>query len=194
MPLWLVDAGVPTDAALIGVTLAVFNLSAAAGGLVAGALSVRVERSLLVSATLVLAVVALLGVFATSPGSWPYFATVALAGALVHASFPVLIVAAQDLAPQASATASALLMGFASGAAGVLYIGIGRLQELLGLVPAMTVGYALAVPAALLALLVLRRWPTGGAGRAPSLASACACSPCPCAGCLPEVATAGAAR
>lgn len=109
----------------------------------------------------------------------------AASGALLHASFPVLVVIAQDLAPHASATASALLMGFASGAAGVLYIGIGWLQELLGLVPAMTIGYALIVPAALLAAAVLRHRPTRGPDRRPSMAAACACNPCPCAGCTP---------
>ena len=48
-------------------------------------------------------------------------------------------------------------MGFASGVAGVLYVGVGRLQEAIGLAPAMVSSYPLMVPAALLALRVLSK-------------------------------------
>jgi FSR family fosmidomycin resistance protein-like MFS transporter len=58
MPLWLVqEQGVARDDTLIGWTLAAFSLSAAVGGVTAGALSTRVSRRMLVSGTM-------LGVFA----------------------------------------------------------------------------------------------------------------------------------
>jgi hypothetical protein len=48
-------------------------------------------------------------------------------------------------------------MGFTWGIAGVLYIGFGSLQELIGLVPAISAGFAFLLPAALLAHRVLKR-------------------------------------
>ena len=53
--------------------------------------------------------------------------------------------------------ASGMLMGFTSGVAGLLYVGVGRLQEAIGLAPAMVSSYLLMVPAALLALYVLSK-------------------------------------
>ncbi len=41
--------------------------------------------------------------------------------------------------------------------AGLLYIGIGKLQEVVGLAPAMALSYLGLIPAALLALYVLGR-------------------------------------
>jgi MFS transporter, FSR family, fosmidomycin resistance protein len=60
---------------------------------------------------------------------------VAAAGALVNAGLPLMVVAAQDLAPHAMGAASGLLMGFTWGTAGLLYVGIGALQELAGIGP-----------------------------------------------------------
>ena len=70
---------------------------------------------------------------------------------------PLLIVASQDLAPGSMGSASGMLMGFTWGTAGVLYLGIGLLQEVLGLTPAMAIGYLFLLPAALVAYLVLSR-------------------------------------
>ncbi len=81
----------------------------------------------------------------------------ALAGGLVYASLPHMILSAQDLAPHAMGAASGMLMGFTSGVAGVLYIGVGWLQEAIGLAPAMVSSYLLMLPAALLALHVLTK-------------------------------------
>ena len=68
-----------------------------------------------------------------------------------------MILSAQDLAPHAMGAASGMLMGFTSGVARVLYIGVGRLQEATSLAPAMVSSYLLMVPAALLALYVLTK-------------------------------------
>jgi FSR family fosmidomycin resistance protein-like MFS transporter len=46
-----------------------------------------------------------------------------------------------------------------SAVAGVLYIGLGRLQQAIGLDAGIAVGFAMVVPAALTALFVLRRHP-----------------------------------
>jgi FSR family fosmidomycin resistance protein-like MFS transporter len=158
VPLWLVaDRGVDPDAPLIGWTLAAFSLSAGISGVVSGALGTRVDRRVLVSGSMLLAVVPLLAMFSFETGSPDFFVTVALAGGLVYASVPHMILSAQDLAPHAMGAASGMLMGFTSGVAGVLYIVVGRLQETIGLAPAMVSSYLLMVPAALLALYVLTK-------------------------------------
>lgn len=158
VPLWLVvDRGVDPDAPLIGWTLAAFSLSAGISGVVSGALGTRVDRRVLVSGSMLLAVAPLLAMFFFQTGSPAFFVTVVFAGGLVYASLPHMILSAQDLAPHAMGAASGMLMGFTSGVAGVLYIVVGRLQETIGLAPAMVSSYLLMVPAALLALYVLTK-------------------------------------
>lgn len=156
MPLWLVAQGVPRTSALIGWTLAAFALAAAVGGIIASAVMERVSARVLVSGTLLLALLPLFGLFAVIPGSPLFFGAVMLAGGLMHASFPILIVRAQDLAPGAVATVSGMLMGFATGVAGLLYVGVGYLQELLGVASAMQLAFLSLIPAALLAAALVR--------------------------------------
>jgi FSR family fosmidomycin resistance protein-like MFS transporter len=197
MPLWLVAAhGVARDSTLIGWTLAAFSLSAALGGIGAGALSVRVSPRLLVPGAMLLAIPPLYAALQLGPGSAAFFVAVALSGALINAGLPLLIVAAQDLAPRAVATASGMLMGFATGVAALLYVGVGRLQELLGLAPAMRLTYLVLIPGAALAYYALTRHgvPTDRAGSAAELAgAACMCALCGCAN-APAPARADARR
>lgn len=187
VPLWMVqEHGVARDSALLGWTLATYNLAAASGGVIGGLVAARVRPVVFVPGTMLAAVLPLFAVLAVEPGSPAFLIGVVLAGAAGFASLPVLIVTAQDLAPRAVATASAMVMGFATGAAGVLYVGVGWLQGVLGLVPAMRASYLLLVPAALLALTVLRRHATAPVERARTLAAAtrCTCAPCTCAHCV----------
>jgi FSR family fosmidomycin resistance protein-like MFS transporter len=188
MPLWLVKQGVPSDSALIGLTLAAFALAAAGGGILASVVMGRVPTAPLVGGTMLLALLPLLGLFTLAPGSPLFFVTVVLAGGLMHASFPILVVQAQDLAPGAVAAASGMLMGFATGVAGLLYVGVGYLQELLGLANAMQLAFLALVPAALLAAALVRN--AGAARREPpTLAEdaedvdSCRCAACRCAAC-----------
>jgi FSR family fosmidomycin resistance protein-like MFS transporter len=183
MPLWLVTAhGVARDSTLIGWTLAAFSLAAALGGIAAGALSSRVSPRLLVPSTMLLATGPLYAALHLEPGSAAFFLAVALGGALTQAGLPLLIVAAQDLAPHAVATASGILMGFATGAAALVYVGVGRLQELVGLAPAMRLSYLGLVPGALLAyhLLARRRGPSAAGRMGAEDALLCACVRCVC--------------
>lgn len=191
MPLWLVQTHrLAYDDALIGWTLAAFALSAALGGIGAGLLSRRIGQRLLVTASMLLALLPLLATLAQTPGTPLFFLMVILAGGLLHASLPLMIVSAQDLAPQAAATASGMMMGFAGGMAGVLYIGVGRLQEVIGLTPAMSLSYLSLIPAAFLAFYVLTKYraTVEQAGEIPVMALSCLCSPglganisaCPC--------------
>ena len=158
VPLWLVGVhGRAPDAPLIGWTLATFSLSAALGGIIAGLLAPRIGRRFLVGGTMLLAPLPLFGVLQAEPGSLTYFMAAGLGGGLANAGLPLKIVTAQELAPRAVATASGMLMGFAMGIAGLLYIGIGVLQETIGLVAAATLAYLALIPAAVLAFVVLGR-------------------------------------
>ena len=158
MPLWLVaEQGVAADAPLVGWTLSAFALAAGVGAIVSGVLASRVSRRALVTGSLSLSVIPLLVTLHVEAGSVASIATVTVAGALVYASFPLMILTAQDLAPDAVTTASGMLMGLATGVAGVLYIAVGALQELIGLTAAMSVAYLALVPAAVLSFAVLTR-------------------------------------
>lgn len=158
VPLWLVsERGFAADAPIIGWTLGAFSLAAGLGGILSGFLSGRLDRRILVSGTMLAAVAPLLATFYFDVGTAPFFLAAALGGGLMYANLPHVILAAQDLAPHAMGAASGMLMGFTSGMAGLLYIGIGKLQEVVGLAPAMALSYLGLIPAALLALYVLGR-------------------------------------
>jgi FSR family fosmidomycin resistance protein-like MFS transporter len=158
MPLWLVrEGGMAPDAPVIGWTLAAFALAASAGSVLAGVLVGRLGRRPLAVGSMLLALPPLLVALRLEPGGTGFYVTVALGGALVYASFPLLIMAAQDLAPHAVATATGMLMGLSTGIAGLLYIGIGVLQGTVGFTAATVVAYLALVPGAALAYVVLGR-------------------------------------
>jgi FSR family fosmidomycin resistance protein-like MFS transporter len=186
MPFWLVAQGVPADASLIGWTLATFALAAAGGGILASTALRRLPAAPLAGGTMLLALVPLLSLFSLAPGAPAFTIAVALAGAMMHASFPLLVVRAQDLAPGAVATASGMLMGFATGVAGLLYVGVGYLQERLGVASAMQLAFLALVPAALLAAWLLRGLsPAADARHEPAGADeSCTCAVCQCAACV----------
>ena len=80
-----------------------------------------------------------------------------LAADIGHTSSqPLLVVAAQNATPQNPTAAAGVVMGLGSGLAGLLYVGVGALQALVGLPAAMTLTFALLVPAAWVAARVLR--------------------------------------
>ncbi|MCY4354799.1 MAG: MFS transporter [Truepera sp.] len=158
MPLWLVKIqGYAPDSPLIGWTLATFTFSSALGGVLAGALADHFPRRRLTVGAILLALPFLLAIFLFPPGTLAFFGTVALAGLVTNASLPLLILSGQDLAPHALSTASGMLMGLSWGTAGFVYIGIGLLQEILGITDAMILSYLLLLPAAALAFYVLSR-------------------------------------
>jgi len=158
VPLWLVGSrGFAADAPVVFWSLTLFSFSAGVGGVVAGALEGRMPRQLLITGSMLAALLPLGLLFVTLPGGAAYYVCVALAGAWVNGGLPLMIVAAHDLAPHAVGAASGLMMGFTWGVAGVLYIGIGALQEWLGVAPAMALAFLSLLPAAALAYGVLQR-------------------------------------
>lgn len=157
VPLWLVSQGVGKDSFVISLTLFLYAFFAGVGGVLAGALARRMSYQWLITGSMVVALPVYLLLLHTVPGSAAYYALVMSAGLLINAGLPLMIVAAQDLAPQAVGAASGLLMGFTWGVAGLLYIGVGYLQEVIGLAPAMQLSFWTLLPGALLSYLVLRR-------------------------------------
>ena len=157
VPLYLVSQGVARDSAIISSTLLAFSLAAGFGGVLAGALGRRVSPQLLITGTMLLALPVFYTIFWVPAGSALYFLCVTLAGVLVNAGLPLMVVAAQDLAPHAVGTASGMMMGFTWGSAGVLYILNGWVQQYVGLTAAMQLSFLSLLPGAALAFWVLRR-------------------------------------
>ncbi|MFI7644192.1 MFS transporter [Nonomuraea sp. NPDC049400] len=163
VPLWLVNEhGLPTDDGLIGWTLAAFSLAAGLGSLLGGVLAPRLGRRSVLAGSLGVASVPLIAVLGLEPGGVPYFVATILAGALLYVGSPITVVLAQDLAPGAPASAAGMVLGVSAALAGALYVALGWLQELIGVGGGMAVGFALASPAALIVLAVLRRHPEAG--------------------------------
>lgn len=158
MPLFLVNVrGFAPDAGVLGWTLAVYSIAAAAGVIGAGALELRLGRARIIVGAMLAAFPLLLATLFVPPGGLAFYVVVALAGLCTNAPIPLLVVSAQDLAPHAVASASGMLMGFTWGVAGVAYVGFGAVQQALGLVPAMSLAFAFLLPSAALAAWVLRR-------------------------------------
>lgn len=158
VPLFLANVrGFAPDAPVIGLTLSIYMGAASVGGILAGVLEPRVGRLRLMVTCMLAALPALLLALRLEAPSPLFFVVVAAAGMLTNASIPLLIITAQDLAPNDVAAASGLLMGFTWGTAGVVYIAFGALQEIIGIGPALTIGFAFLLPAAALVAYVFRR-------------------------------------
>lgn len=177
MPLWLVqEHNLPSNSTLIGWTLSAFSLAAAVGGIAGGLVSNKLGAKQLIVGSLVLALLPFYSIFFLTPSSPAYFVMVVLAGALVNAGMPMLIVSAQDHSPKAAATAAGMLMGFSAGVAGLVYVVIGRLQESIGLAPALMVGYLALLAGAIFAMVAIN--PPKRNDDLPVDMMTCLCSPC----------------
>lgn len=175
-PLWMVsEHGLGAGDAAIGLTLAIFALASAVGGIVGGALAIRIRRERVVALTMTSAVVPLYLLFLLQPGTLGFYAAVAAAGLLTYAGVPVLVHGAQDLAGGRTGAASGMLFGLASAVAAVIYVGMGWLQTKLGLAPVLAVAYLGLLPAALLAYVTLVRPPRSEPLPTTRVARACGC-------------------
>lgn len=175
-PLWLVNArGIAADDMVLGLTLAVFAVALAIGGIGGGLLAVRIRRELVVALTMIGAAVPLFLLFVLEPGSLPYYAAVAAAGLLTYASVPLLVHGAQELAEGQVGAASGMVFGLAGAAAAILYIALGWLQPQFGIAPILGVAFAGLLPAALLAYVTLKRADRSPLVDSDPLAVACRC-------------------
>lgn len=157
-PLWLVNAkGLAPASPVVFWTITVFTISGSAGGILAGLVENRFSRQALVTGTMLLAMLPLFAMLVVAPGSVLYYVCVALSGILVNGGLPIMVVAAQDMAPHAVATASGMMMGLTWGTAGVLYLGVGAVQGAIGMNAAMALSVLPLLPGALIAYRVLSR-------------------------------------
>lgn len=157
VPIWLVtERGLPDTSPVIGFTLATFAFAAAVGGIFGGVLARRWQPDKLIVGSLAASVIALQGILLAVPGSAPYVVAVAGAGALLGLHGPLLIAKAQELTPGAESAVAGVLLGATSGAAGLIYVGLGVVQSALGVGTTLAAVSLLVLPAAHLAAVTLR--------------------------------------
>jgi FSR family fosmidomycin resistance protein-like MFS transporter len=140
-----------------GITLALFSMAGALGGMVGGSLSDAWGRKTMILASGLLCVPLWHGMFRTD-GLMSLILLVLAAGTLSGAN-SVIIAMAQELVPARAGTASNLVMGLGWGMAGVLLIGFGTLAETIGVSRALDVAATLPVLAAGLALALPKHSP-----------------------------------
>jgi FSR family fosmidomycin resistance protein-like MFS transporter len=140
-----------------GITLALFSMAGALGGMVGGSLSDAWGRKTVILASGLLCVPLLHGMFLTD-GLVSLLFLVLAAGTLSGAN-SVIIALAQELVPSRAGTASSLVMGLGWGVAGVLLIGFGTLAESIGVSRALDIAATLPLLAAGLALALPKHTP-----------------------------------
>jgi FSR family fosmidomycin resistance protein-like MFS transporter len=132
-----------------------FLLVSAPAGLLGGHLSDRLGRWSVTIWSLWLGFSALLGFLMTRDAL--SLALLLLGGGLLSASNPVIVAHAQELLPQRSSTASALVMGFAWGVGGLLISAVGALGDAWGLERALGLATLMAFSLTVGLTLVGRR-------------------------------------
>jgi MFS transporter, FSR family, fosmidomycin resistance protein len=154
LPLYYTQLGFSVKQGAFFLTL--FLVSGGIGGFFGGHLADRFGGKKVMAASM-LGTTPLLLAFLFLPGFWSVFALV-LTGLFLLSTIPVNVVIAQQLAPHHSSTVSAMMMGFAWGAGGILVLPIaGLLAEWYG----FTVTYAIISLLPLLGFLLTLRLPAG---------------------------------
>jgi FSR family fosmidomycin resistance protein-like MFS transporter len=136
-----------------GVTLALFSLAGALGGMVGGSLSDTWGRKAVIIVSGIACVPLLYGMLHTD--GLLALTLLSLAAAMLSGANATVIAFAQELVPSRAGTASSLVMGLGWGLAGLLLIGFGSLADGLGvaraldlvvLLPLLTIACAMALP------------------------------------------------
>jgi MFS transporter, FSR family, fosmidomycin resistance protein len=141
-----------------GITLALFSLAGALGGMVGGSLSDAWGRKTVILASGIVCVPLLHGMFLTEGVVSLLFLMLA-AGSLSGAN-SVVIAFAQELVPTRAGTASSLVMGLGWGVAGVFLIGFGMLAESISVPRALEIAATLPLLAAGLAMALPSQTPS----------------------------------
>ncbi len=136
----------------VGPALATFSLASAAGAIAGGQLSDRLGRTRVIRSSILITIPLFIALIYTTPANWWFYPLAALVGMMVNANIPVTVVMAQEYAPDHVATASALMMGFTWGTAGVFVLLVGALADRTSPEVAMVASVLLLFPAFLLAV------------------------------------------
>jgi FSR family fosmidomycin resistance protein-like MFS transporter len=119
VPLYLSrERGMTLQSASLGLSL--YLACGALGGFAGGHLADRFGGRLVILVSMIASGPPLLLFFLTT--GWPSMIGLALGGLILLFTIPVNVTMGQDLAPGATGTVSALMMGFAWGTAGMLFI------------------------------------------------------------------------
>lgn len=135
----------------VGITLAVYSVASAFGGIAGGRYSDRYGRTPVLRAAILSTIPFFAILILSSPANWWFYPLTFMVGAAVNASIPVGVVTAQEYAPQHVAVASSIMMGFSWGVAGVLIFLVGALADATTPTTAALVSLALLIPSALIA-------------------------------------------
>jgi FSR family fosmidomycin resistance protein-like MFS transporter len=133
-----------------GLTLALFSLAGALGGMVGGALSDGWGRTRIIAGSGFLCVPFLYGILHTH--GLVALVCLVLGAGMLSGAHSVVIAMAQELVPTRAGTASSLVMGFGWGVAGMVLLGFGSLAEVLGVPRALDLAMAVPLLASGLAL------------------------------------------
>lgn len=135
----------------VGLTLAVYSIASAVGGILGGRYSDRYGRIPVLRAAIFSTIPFFAVLILSSPAHWWFYPLTFLVGAAVNASIPVGVVTAQEYAPGHVAVASSIMMGFSWGVAGLLVFLVGALADLTSPTTAALFSLSLLLPSALIA-------------------------------------------
>jgi FSR family fosmidomycin resistance protein-like MFS transporter len=133
-----------------GITLSLFSLAGALGGMVGGFLSDHWSRKGVILTSGVVCVPLLHGIFHSD--GWLSLAFLVLASATLSGANSVVIAFAQELVPSRAGTASSLVMGLGWGVAGLMLIGFGHVAELISVSRALDIAITVPLLAAVCAM------------------------------------------
>lgn len=153
LPLYLMTRGEPL---LLATAIASIWLGIGVLGQIAGGhLSDRVGRRPVIVVSLLLGSLAFYGFLMTS-GSLAIL-LLAMSGAMLYASWSVIVVMASEAAPSDIGTVSGFMLGFSVGMGGLAAVGFGGAADLLGLNKAFYLFATFALLGGLLALILPRQ-------------------------------------
>lgn len=144
--------GAPATAGAAAITAMI--LSGAVGGMIAGYLSDRYGRRLVLFVSFVLATpLFLAAIMSTGPATLVFLG---LGGGALFGSSSLVTVEAQSLLPAHASMAAGLMMGVGMGIGGVLVGPVSALAQAFGIIPVLTVVSLLPLPGSLLTLSLTR--------------------------------------
>lgn len=135
-----------------GITLFIFLISNAIGGIIGGSLSDRYGRKQVLVTSLFASIPFFYLAF-TCPTVmvWPF---IALAGGLVYMSYPGTVIQAQEMLPRTQGMAGGLILGFGNGVGGLLVLLTGVLSDHFGIFTGIMSLIVIGIAGACISLMV----------------------------------------